>query len=579
MKKNKKLTIISFLSIVVFIVAMFFGFSRLTMNMNKLKGNVTYPTTTGVKLSCDEGTLDVNQSTTCTLTGYLDNGATSVAGYIETDGNIEVSNITTTGWMNSGTPPELSLIYTSGVTSSQFVIATMNVKGLAQGSGVINFVGLTENDNIVYLSDSNYQTVQVDDASFNITIGTTSGGGTDPTPQPSSDNSLKSLKVGSVSIDLNNLNYTVPFDVNTVEIIAEANDDNATVTGDGTKTLTVGENNFPIIVTAENNSSRTYNLKITKEAANNTPSTVNTLSALTISNVTLIPDFSSDVTRYSGTVENNISTVNVSATRTNTSSSIVSGLGDHQLIVGVNTIEVVVKSESGSDRTYTVLITRKEQENISDDTDKSSDNSLTNFTVEGATITPEFDSSKNQNYLVIVDDEATSVTIDATPKDSKATVSPTEIAFDRTKDYLDTNVVVTAENGAKRYIPITIVRQTYYNSHKEEMDKNVTDQETTCVLELQSDIYQIDNTKLTIGAVDKNHSDITIYNNLRSTCGTISVKDEKVTLRFNDQVKEYRINRVFLAQTGQEIIRYSIVIAILLVTIVGLLIFMSKKKK
>ena len=111
------------------------------------------------------------------------------------------------------------------------------------------------------------------------------------------------------------------------------------------------------------------------------------------------------------------------------------------------------------------------------------------------------------------------------------------------------------------------------------MDKNVTDQETTCVLELQSDIYQIDNTKLTIGAVDKNHSDITIYNNLRSTCGTISVKDEKVTLRFNDQVKEYRINRVFLAQTGQEIIRYSIVIAILLVTIVGLLIFMSKKKK
>lgn len=581
-KQNNKKRIVT-ISLISFIalVTILFGFSGLLQkNSKKLLGDITYPSSTGVQYSCNKTTLDVNETTTCTLTGFIPGGASGVSGAVETNGNIEVSNITTyTGWINYATVPELVLVQQDGgIASSQFVIATMNVKGLSAGSGTLSFIGLEDDGNRVNITDdatdsSNY----VDDASIGITI-SSGEDPTPPTPTPSSDNTLKSLKVGQTSISLTDLRFTVPSDVNTVDITAEANHSAATVTGTGTKTLQAGNNTFPIVVTAENGTKRTYNLVITKEIEPS-KSNVNTLNALTVSNVNLTPNFKSNITSYNGIVENNVTSVSVSATRTDNKSSIVSGTGDHTLIVGVNVINVVVRSESGIEKTYSVKITRKEQEEHSDDDTKSSDNSVKNITIEGGTFIPKFDPSKSQNYYVVVGDDVNSLTINATTNNNKATFSPSTLAFDATNDTLDMNVIVTAENGSKRYIPLTIIRQSYYEAHKEEIDDNTKEQDITCVLELYSDVYQIDNEKLTINAVDKNHSDITIYNNIRSKCGTISVKDEKVILTYNDQVKEYKINRVFLAQTGQELIRYTAVIGVLLVVIIGLIIVMARSKK
>lgn len=577
MKNQKKIVTISLLFVIA-VATIIFGFSGLLQkNSKKILGDISYPTSNGVKFSCNKTSLDVNETTACTLTGYMQGGANAVSGMLETNGNIEVSGIDYTGWQIFGSTPELSLIYNNPPTpSNQFVIATMNVKGLASGSGTLSFIGLSENGNKVVLTDHDDSTIYVSDGVVNFTIN--SGETPTPDPTPSSDNTLKSLKVGQTSINLNNPVFTVPSDVNTVEITAEPNDTNATVTGTGLKTLSVGTNNFPIVVTAENGSKKTYNLVITKEAPAE-KSNVNTLNALTVSNVNLVPNFKSNITSYTGIVENNVTSVNVSATRTDNKSSIVSGTGDHTLIVGVNTINVVVRSESGLEKTYSVKITRKEQEDHQDDDKKSSDNSVKNIIIENGTFLPKFDPSKNQNYYVVVKDDVTSLVINVTTNSNKATFSPSELAFDSEKNTLDMNIIVTAENGSKRYIPLTIVRQSYYDENKEEIDGNTDNQDISCVLELHSDVYQVDNEKLTINAVDKNHSDITIYNNLKSNCGTISVKDEKVTLTHNDEIKTYTINRVFIAQTGQELIRYGAVIVILLVVIAGLLFITIKGKK
>lgn len=580
MKNQKKIVTISLLFVIA-VATIIFGFSGLLQkNSKKLLGDISYPTSNGVKYSCNKTTLDVNETTSCTLTGYFQGGANAVAGLIETNGNIEVSNISYTGWINYETenPLGLSLVsLTQPTPNNQFIIATMNIKGLATGSGTLSFVGQEESGNRVVITDNTDSTNYVSDTSIGITI--SSGDDPTPTPTPSSDNTLKSLKVGQTSINLNNPVYTVPSDVNQVEITAVPNDSKASVSGTGLKTLNAGTNTFPIVVTAENGSKKTYNLIITKE----TPaekSNVNTLNTLTVSNVNLVPNFKSTVTSYTGIVENNVTSVSVSASRTDNKSIIVSGTGNHTLIVGVNTINVVVKAESGLEKTYSIKITRKEQEEHHDDDDKkSSDNSVKNITIENGTFLPKFDPSKNQNYYVIVKDDVTSLVINVTTNNNKATFTPSELAFDLSKETIDMNIVVTAENGSKRYIPLTIVRESYYNAHKDEVDGNTDNQDITCVLELHSDVYQIDNEKLTVNAVDKNHSDITIYNNLKSNCGTISVKDEKVTLTYNDETKVYKINRVFIAQTGQELIRYGAVIGVLLVVIFGLLFVTIKGKK
>ncbi|MBO5530202.1 MAG: cadherin-like beta sandwich domain-containing protein [Bacilli bacterium] len=94
-----------------------------------------------------------------------------------------------------------------------------------------------------------------------------------------------------------------------------------------------------------------------------TKSNNNNLNGLSISNVSLNPAFSSSITTYNATVDYNVSSVNVSATKADSKAS-VSGTGTVKLNVGSNTIKVNVTAEDGSVKTYTVTITRKEEEKI-----------------------------------------------------------------------------------------------------------------------------------------------------------------------------------------------------------------------
>ncbi|MDR3308855.1 MAG: C10 family peptidase, partial [Tannerella sp.] len=145
--------------------------------------------------------------------------------------------------------------------------------------------------------------------------------------------SALSVSPGSLSPAFNagTTSYTVNV-ANSVEdivISATAADANAiSVSGDGNKSLNVGNNYFSIVVTAENGTTqKTYNINVVRAAP---PSANADLSALTVSSGTLTPAFASNTTSYTVNVATNVASINISATAADAHAS-VSGTGNKSL--------------------------------------------------------------------------------------------------------------------------------------------------------------------------------------------------------------------------------------------------------
>lgn len=83
----------------------------------------------------------------------------------------------------------------------------------------------------------------------------------------------------------------------------------------------------------------------------------NNLSSLTIEGYTI--DFNKDKLNYNLEVENDIETVNIKASKEDSTASI-SGVGQINLNEGANSVNIVVTAQNGSTKKYIVTITRKE---------------------------------------------------------------------------------------------------------------------------------------------------------------------------------------------------------------------------
>ncbi|MCR8632200.1 S-layer homology domain-containing protein [Paenibacillus radicis (ex Xue et al. 2023)] len=138
-----------------------------------------------------------------------------------------------------------------------------------------------------------------------------------------------------------------------------------TVTGNvyiyNASNLIVGPNLIKIQVTAQNQTSNTYNLTVNR-LSNNAE-----LSGLTLSGITLTPAFTSGTTSYSASVGNNISSTTVTAsvydsnaTMTLNGAAIAIGQasGAITLNTGTNVITIIATSQDGTPKTYTVTVTR-----------------------------------------------------------------------------------------------------------------------------------------------------------------------------------------------------------------------------
>ena len=96
------------------------------------------------------------------------------------------------------------------------------------------------------------------------------------------------------------------------------------------------------------------------EDDNTKKSADNSLSSLTLSAGKLSPAFKYNVTSYTAEVDNDVTSVVVSAKPSNAKATVESVKGGENLAVGSNTIQIVVKAENGVTATYTIKVTRKE---------------------------------------------------------------------------------------------------------------------------------------------------------------------------------------------------------------------------
>lgn len=166
----------------------------------------------------------------------------------------------------------------------------------------------------------------------------------------------------------------------------------------------------------------------------NVPSSISTLSEITISEGELNPNFSSSITNYSVNVEYEVESIELNAIATNGEATI-SGNGEKQLNVGDNSFIIKCTAEDGSYTDYTININRQ----------KSDDATLSSLEVEGQTLSPEFNSNVT-NYNVEVLNAVDNVNIIAKANDTNASISGAgnQAVNVGANNF---NIVVTAQDG------------------------------------------------------------------------------------------------------------------------------------
>jgi sugar lactone lactonase YvrE len=193
--------------------------------------------------------------------------------------------------------------------------------------------------------------------------------------------------------------------------------------------LDVGNNVISVLVTAQDGSTRMYTVTVTRAAASSNPN----LSGLTLSSGMLNPAFEPDTTGYTATVGNNVNSVTVTmeksdADRAATTTSIYNSAGtlingpfalssgtaafSLPLNAGSNEYSIILRSQDGMEKTYTLTITRTVSANAD----------LSGLTLSTGTLSPSFVPGTT-GYTSIVGNSVSSITVTPTAADGNATVS------------------------------------------------------------------------------------------------------------------------------------------------------------
>ncbi|PYE47770.1 S-layer family protein, partial [Paenibacillus barcinonensis] len=253
-------------------------------------------------------------------------------------------------------------------------------------------------------------------------------------------------------------------------ITPTVSDITATVTVNGTSVpsgttsdqigLNAGSNTITVVVTAEDGTTKTYTVTVTRgiKDAN--------LSGLALSSGTLSPAFSAGTTSYTANVANSVSSITITPTASDSNAMIkVNGTtvesgttsGAITLNVGSNTITMSVTADDGvTTKTYTVTVTRA----------PSNDAYLSGLTLSSGTLSPAF-ASGTTSYTANVANAVSSLKITPTVSDITATVTVngTSVPSGTTSDQIGLNagsntitVVVTAEDGTTKTYTVTVTR-------------------------------------------------------------------------------------------------------------------------
>ena len=156
---------------------------------------------------------------------------------------------------------------------------------------------------------------------------------------------------------------TVPADTESVEVYAEAQDSNATVTGTGTVNLQEGENTINVVVTAEDGTTKTYTIVITRETAEDSGENTEIiegegLASLSIQNIELSPKFETNVYEYTAKYIGEDTSLQIEADPTNEEYQ-VEIVGNEDLKEGENLITILVSDSDGNNvATYQITVNK-----------------------------------------------------------------------------------------------------------------------------------------------------------------------------------------------------------------------------
>ena len=289
----------------------------------------------------------------------------------------------------------------------------------------------------------------------------------------SKDANLSGLTVskGSLSpaFDKDTTSYTVEVDndVDSIEIEATANDDKASVDGTGTKSLSVGDNSYSIVVTAENGSKKTYTIKVTRASASEEEKADATLSELTVSKGSLSPAFDKKTTSYTVTVDNDVDSIEIGGTASDEDATI-DGLGTKTLAVGDNLYNITVTATDGTKKIYTIKVTRakKEDKTQADNNSKSSENRLRSMILSNGILSPSFDPNLS-NYNVVIASDVNELNFSSlVPMNSKARYSVSNNGNFVVGETKVVSIVVTAEDGSQRIYTINVNKSDKKSNNK-----------------------------------------------------------------------------------------------------------------
>ena len=271
------------------------------------------------------------------------------------------------------------------------------------------------------------------------------------------------------------ITYTASVDnsVTQVTVTPTASDSSATITVNGNTVtsgtghiltgLNVGTNTVTVIVTAQDSTTKTYIITLTRAASLSGNAD---LAGLTISSGTLSPQFSSSDITYTASVDNSVTQVTVTPTASDSSATITvndnivpSGTGHilTGLTVGTNTVTVIVTAQDSTTKTYTITLTRAALSGNAD---------LAGLTISSGTLSPQF-SSSDITYTASVDNSVTQVTVTPTASDSSATITVNgnivpsgtgHILTGLTVGTTTVTVIVTAQDSTTKTYIITLTR-------------------------------------------------------------------------------------------------------------------------
>ncbi len=167
--------------------------------------------------------------------------------------------------------------------------------------------------------------------------------------------------VPSFQEDIYEYYLTILNDVNEIEVLAIADNPNATVEITGNTNLKEGINTTLIKVTSEDKTTtNTYKINITK--TNNLQTSNTNLEILAIENVLLYPQFDTNVTNYKAEVSNEINNLNVLAIPENENAKVEIN-GKDNIKEGNNLVSINIIAQNGfSRKQYKINIYKRNKE-------------------------------------------------------------------------------------------------------------------------------------------------------------------------------------------------------------------------